>query len=157
MAIDLAVLLVAAILIIATCYLIMPANEAWEDYALYSCLGFTYFYLVILESSRFGTLGFIITGVKVLNLKGERPSLLRMTLRQLLWVVGPFHPFTDLLWLGGDDFRQTLRDKFAGTIVVKRDAVPAGRGPVHLRYYGFAGLMLAFAEVQKPRSSTTNE
>ncbi len=73
-----------------------------------------------------------------------------MTLRLVLWVLGPFNPLIDLIWLGGDEYRQTLRDKFAGTIVVKRGVEPAGRGPIHVRYYSLLGFMLAFAEVQKP-------
>ena len=61
------------------------------------------------ESSSIGTLGFLLAGMKIVNLKGERPSFVRMTFRLLLWVLGPFHPMIDLLWLSGDRDRQTPR------------------------------------------------
>jgi hypothetical protein len=108
----------------------------------------------VLEASVFGTLGFIVTGVKILNLKGERPSVLRMSMRLTLWILGPFNPLIDLIWLGGDDFGQTLRDKFSGTVVVRRGAEPIGTGPIHVRYLSLLGFMMAVAEVQKPRTES---
>ena len=116
---------------------------------LWSWIGLGYVYLVFLEASPIGTLGFFLAGVKIVNLKGERPSFLRMTLRLLMWFLGPFNPLIDLIWLGGDDDRQTLRDKFAGTYVVKKGALPAGHGPVGVAYYNLLGFTIAFPEVKK--------
>ena len=108
---------------------------------------------MFVEPSSIGTLGFILTGVKVVNLKGERPSFVRMSFRLFLWVLGPFHPVIDLLWLTGDPDRQTLRDKLAGTYVVRKDAVPCGQGTVRLAHYFLFGLSILFPEVQKRRSA----
>ena len=44
-------------------------------------LAFAYF--VFLES-RSGTVGYLLTGVRIVTLKGERPPLLRMAFRYLL-------------------------------------------------------------------------
>jgi uncharacterized RDD family membrane protein YckC len=113
-------------------------------------MGFAFAYLVLLERSSVGTLGYLLTGVRIVTLKGERPSILRMTYRLLLWVAGPFHPFVDFTWLTGDEFRQTLRDKPAGTVVVRKSAVPAGVGELRLNRYQFQTFSFVFYEVRKP-------
>lgn len=112
-------------------------------------LGFSFAYLVLLERSSIGTLGHLLTGVRVVTLKGERPSVLRMTFRLLLWFSGPFHPLIDLWWLTGDEVRQTLRDKLAGTVVVRKSAVAAGTGAIRLNRYQFHMFSLVFYEVGK--------
>src|SRR3989442_1205543 len=43
-------------------------------------------YLVPLKRSVFRTIGYQLTGVKLVNLKGQRPSLWLLTLRSLLWI-----------------------------------------------------------------------
>src|SRR3954454_23171995 len=55
-------------------------------------LGSAYFYLTLLRGSRLRTLGYILTGVRVVNLKGNRPSFFWMNLRLLLWALGPINP-----------------------------------------------------------------
>lgn len=113
-----------------------------------SVLVFAYLYLVVLKITPLGTLGYLLFGVRLVTLRGERPSLLRATFRFMLWILGPFNPLIDLLWLGGDKRCQTLRDKMAATYVIRRRAVPVGRGPIHLNYYLFLGNAFAFPEVQ---------
>jgi hypothetical protein len=56
----------------------------------------------------------------------------------------------DLLWLTGDDYKQTLRDKFAGTVVIRKKAVPAGTGEIRLNRYQMLGYSFVFYEVRKP-------
>jgi hypothetical protein len=53
----------------------------------------------------------------------------------------------DLLWLTGDANRQAVRDKFAGTYVIRLDAAPAGTGPIRIRPYMFWGMTFFFREV----------
>ena len=126
------------------------SSPAWATGA-WIALAFAYF--VFLES-RSGTVGYLLTGVRILTLKGERPTLLRMAFRYLLWALGPIDPLVDLLWAGGDDQRQTLRDKFSGTLVVKRKAGPVGRGKVRFNRYTMLGwLSLGFYEVDRPPSA----
>src|SRR5207249_2120250 len=116
-------------------------------------IGFCYAYLVFLEASPIGTLGFLLTGVKIVTLKGERPSFLRMTFRLLLWFLGPFNVLVDLWWLTGDDCKQTLRDKCAGTIVIRKTAVPAGHGEITLKRYQLLAHSFVFYEVRKPEAA----
>lgn len=110
---------------------------------------FCWIYCVALETYA-GTPGFLLTGVRIATIKGERPGLLRMTFRLLIWVIGPINMLVDLLWLTGDDYKQTLRDKFAGTVVILKKAVPAGTGEIRLNRCRFLGQSFVFYEVMKP-------
>ncbi len=148
-AIDVGVLVLAGFLLGVVWFALLPARVNPSAGFGWSWLAVTYVYLTIIEASQLGTLGFLLTGVKIVNLKGERPSIVRMTFRLCLCVFGPFNAFVDLLWLGGDDQRQTLRDKLAGTYVVKKQAVPAGQGVVGLAYYYLLGYALMVPEVKK--------
>jgi uncharacterized RDD family membrane protein YckC len=94
-----------------------------------SFAAFCYLYLAVLARSRFGTLGYTLASVQVLDLSGRRPSLACMSFRTLFAVLGPLNALLDVIWLGGDPHRQALRDKLAGTYVVRRGAVPGGEGP----------------------------
>jgi uncharacterized RDD family membrane protein YckC len=131
-----------------------PDFTAPEETLLY-WLALCYLYLTLLKASPVRTVGFAATGVKIVTLKGTRPSLIRMTFRLLLWLFGPFNLFWDLLWLSGDDRRQSLRDKVAGTYVIKKNATPLGRGPIRLGYLFCFGLTLAYLEVNKPTTGGT--
>jgi uncharacterized RDD family membrane protein YckC len=90
-----------------------------------SAIGFCYF--VLLKWWR-RTLGYAVGGVRIVTLRGERPSLLTLTTRFLFATFGPANIILDLLWIGNDPHRQALRDKSAQTYVIRKDAKPAGRG-----------------------------
>jgi len=49
--------------------------------------------------------------------------------------------------------RQTLRDKWAGTFVVRRKAKPVGTAPIQYERIGFGGLFLIFPEVDRARTT----
>jgi uncharacterized RDD family membrane protein YckC len=106
-------------------------------------------YLTVLKRTDFGTLGYWLTGVKIVNLKGKRPSLWQMTFRFIMLILGPFNFIVDVLWLGGDEHRQTLRDKVVGTYVVKDEAIPLGEGEQTLVPYFFLTWCLMFREVKR--------
>ncbi len=107
-------------------------------------------YLAVLKRSRFRTLGYRLADTKIVTLKGDRPSILRMTFRLLLWVVGPVNIFVDLFWVGNDDDSQTLRDRLAGTYVIRSNAEPIGRGRISfVSYYAYA-LALTFRQAIRP-------
>jgi uncharacterized RDD family membrane protein YckC len=130
-------------------FLFLQAERQFTETVFYSWIAFTYVYLVLLEASAVGTLGFLLTGVKIVTLKGERPSVLRMTFRLLLWTLGPINACLDLYWLTGDDYKQTLRDKFASTYVIRRNAIPAGSGEIRLNRFLFLGYNFVFYEVRR--------
>jgi len=89
---------------------------------------FIAFYLAVLGRSDLGTLGYLLTSVRVVNLEGQRPSLPCMLCRSSFAVLGPLNALLDIIWLGGDSHRQSVRDKLTGTYVVRRKAKPAGVG-----------------------------
>jgi uncharacterized RDD family membrane protein YckC len=139
----------------ASALLTYAAGRAWsrlEDVPLVAFLvwGAVWFgYFVLLKRSRFRTLGYIATGARVVDLAGQRPSITRLVGRLLFAVVGPLNAVVDLFWLTGDPNRQALRDKFAGTYVVRVGVDAAGNGRFIRRTYMIWGLTFVFTEVDR--------
>lgn len=105
-------------------------------------------YFVVLKGSRFRTLGYVIAGARIVNLSGERPSYAALYGRLAFVILGPFNFLVDLLWISSDPYKQALRDKVAHTLVIRRDALPAGTGPIVYRVYTLFGWTLMCAEVR---------
>jgi uncharacterized RDD family membrane protein YckC len=137
------------VVLIGAYRLIAPKSDSLWIGLLFGWLGFILMYLVVLKSFSW-TLGFILTDVRIVNLQGKRPSVFRIAFRFLIWILGPFHMLLDLFWLSGDDQRQTLRDKLAATLVIRRRSKPLAKGPTRLKPYTLMGWSLSFLEVQKP-------
>jgi uncharacterized RDD family membrane protein YckC len=112
-------------------------------------LAFAYIYLTVIKPSPLRSLGYMLTDTKVVTLRGQRPSILRMTFRLLLWILGPFNVLYDLIWMGISDDRQCLRDMYAGTYVIKAHAQPAGRGNIHLAPFFALGYALMYPKVTR--------
>ena len=108
---------------------------------------FCYLYLAVLARSRFGTLGYTVASVQVVDLTGARPSLACMSFRTAFALLGPLNVLLDLLWVGSDSNRQALRDRLPGTYVVRKGAVPAGVGPLRHVLIWFLGYGLIMREV----------
>jgi uncharacterized RDD family membrane protein YckC len=123
-------------------------GASFNSYAL-AFASFCYLYLAILGRSKLGTLGYALTSVEVVDLEGKQPSIACMTFRSLFAVLGPLNAILDLLWLGGDQNRQALRDKLAGTYVIRRGAEPEGRGVQKHVMISFLGWNLLVREVAK--------
>ncbi len=66
----------------------------------------------------------------------------------MLLTFGPFSLIIDLLWLTGETTRQTLRDKYIGTYVVRSDSAPKGTGQLQRVSLDFIGWHLVFKEVK---------
>ena len=86
-------------------------------------------YLAPLKRSRLRTLGYRLTGVRVVDLRGRPPSLLAMTIRYASFSMTQI-ALVDLLWIPTNPSRQKIGDVVAGTYVVRARAVPAGSGPL---------------------------
>ncbi|MHC4880017.1 MAG: RDD family protein [Planctomycetota bacterium] len=109
----------------------------------------SYVYLAILKPSRIRTLGLRLTGLRMVDHRGQCPSVLRMTFRLPLWLLGPlFHPFVDLIWLTSDRHRQTLRDRFVGTYVVRAEAESVSSAHRRAAYCCLLGYVVIFWELQ---------
>ncbi len=114
---------------------------------LWAGLWFAYF--VLLKRSECGTLGYCLCKVRILNLKGERPGISALSFRLMFALIGPLNILFDLLWLSGDENRQALRDKFAQTYVVKKNASPAGTGRIAYCDFDLWGWRVLFREVKR--------
>jgi uncharacterized RDD family membrane protein YckC len=119
-------------------------------------IGVFWSYEVVLKRSAMRTVGYRLTGSRIVNLQGERPSLFALTFRSLLWLFGPFNLLFDLLWCGIDDDRQTLRDRFAETCLINENATPIGTGEIHLAYFDIGTFNLYYARVTHPKLSPAN-
>ena len=116
----------------------------------------SWLYLAVAKRSEKRTVGYRMTGLRVVDLQGKRPSLIRMTWRFVLLLFGPINLIIDIFWLGGDENRQTLRDKISKTYVVKEGAQPVGSGPIEYADYYLLGLSLVFTEVKRPKQYRQN-
>jgi uncharacterized RDD family membrane protein YckC len=150
--VDIVVVLVGSVLVSVIPVALLSADRAPAAFLV--ILGITAFtYLVVLKRSGIRTLGYRLFGARIVSLSGETPSLLQMTERMLFAFFGPFYYLIDLLWLSGNDDRQSIRNKWAATYVVRHDAKPKGTGTiVAVYYYGLLGVNVVFWEVRRPSS-----
>ena len=134
----------------------LPASRSTLNLILLFSVGAGYAYFVILKRSKFSTLGYRLGRVKIVGLDGQAPTYVSLTLRSLFGVLGPLN-WLDSIWLLNDAHRQTLRDKFAGTYVVRADAQPAGKGRIVFRMYEIALYNCLFREVEKTMSAQASQ
>jgi uncharacterized RDD family membrane protein YckC len=147
--VDFPVAILLALMVVGAMWALMPHPGNWRGVRLLLCGAVWFGYFVLLKRSRFRTLGYVVAGAQIVNMKGERPSILSLTGRLLFALAGPLNFVFDILWLTGDTDRQAFRDKFAGTYVVRRNARPAGVGTIVLRTYMFSGMTFLFKEVRR--------
>ena len=131
----------------------LPPNDTTHMVLSWGLAGFAYAYLTVIKASRIRTLGYRLLGAKVLTFRGERPSIFRMTLRLFLWVL---FDAKDLVWVGIDQDRQSLRDRYTGTCVVKANAISIGEAPIHLAYYQAFTYSLMLPTVCRPSPCRTD-
>jgi len=145
--VDVPVAYALSVLVVMAAWAVLPDTEFTRAITL-PLFGISWCaYLVLLKRSKVRTVGYIAFGAQIVDLKGGRPSILRLLGRLFFVFFGPLYFLVDLLWLTGDANRQALRDKFAGTYVVRLEATPAGSGPIRVRTYMFWGMTFLFREV----------
>ena len=151
MAVDMAVLSGVGLSVFFVWLFFLPATSEPPGWLLVVWLVLILLYLILVERTTVGTLGHIVAGTRIVNLQGKRPSIGSMLLRFSWLVLGPLTPLVFLIalfWLTGERHRQTLYDKVAGTYVVKKGAVPAGRGRQRVIIHDLLGLSLYVREVK---------
>jgi uncharacterized RDD family membrane protein YckC len=146
------VLLAFLVLVAITAYWVIRYDESdvppqivWHT--VWIILTVAYLYLTVLQRSRIRTLGYILTRVRIVDIRGGKPSLLQMTVRLIPLVPVPWSLLFDLGWIVDEPHKQTLRDKWAGTFVVRHKAVPIGTAPVRYKRIAFCGIFLIFPEI----------
>lgn len=149
------ILLVDSICVLAIWFLVAAAFAYFNLVGTYDRLLFTFifaatwFYLVPLKRSRFRTVGYKLVGAKLVTLRGEKPSLLMLTFREMMWLFGPIGLIIDLVFCGIDSDSQTLRDRFTNMCLVKNSSQPIGRGEIHLAYTNMMGYSFALPRVSR--------
>ena len=152
--IDLVVLLVFYGVVLAVLGADVESPPRWVKLTV---AGIAYLYLTVFRRSRFRTPGYWATDVRIVDLKGRRPSMFLMTMRLLWWVLGPINPIIDFVFISNDDCNQTIRDKLLGTYVIRVCAEPAGRGHRAHDRVGFVGMMLVCPVVVPEGEDATSE
>jgi len=104
-------------------------------------------YLVVLKRSRLRTVGYRLFDARIVTLAGTRPGVWQMVQRLGFGILGPANYVLDLVWITQDDTRQSLRDKWAGTYVVRAAAEPRAEGRIVSRMHNFMGFSALFDEV----------
>lgn len=135
---------------------ILPPDEDRVDLILLASVVAGNLYFVVLKRSRFRTLGYRAGRVKIVGLDGQVPTYATLSLRSAFGLVGPLN-WLDSIWLFNDTHGQALRDKFAGTYVVKNDAQPAGEGRIVFRLYEIALYNCIFREVEARVAAEASE
>ena len=92
----------------------------------------------------------------IVDIEGKKPSLLQMTTRLWPMLPVPWSFLFDLGWVVDEPQRQILRDKWAGTFVVRRKAQPIGRALVGYKRIGFGGIFLIFPEIGQVERSPSH-
>lgn len=119
------------------------------DNLVFVWLIFMVIYFTILKASSLRTIGYRLMGIKIVTLKGQKPNFVTMLFRFFLWLFGPFQLPYDILWLINDEHRQCMRDKCAGTYVIKKNAKPVGEGNINVINYLILGFNLLFEVVTR--------
>lgn len=144
--VDSIVLCIIFVILAATLVTIFSESD---NLIFITCLLTAYLYLAIMKLTKIRTLGYILTGVKIVNLRGQTPSLLNVTLRFFslgLYFLQPLLVI-DFLWIGDDENKQSIRDKLTETYVIKKNAISTGRGSIICNNYFLGGLSLICREV----------
>jgi len=150
--IDFTLLLVVVVTIALGAALILPNGEQALPHVLFwSGIALGFVYLVLLKHSRFRTLGYLVGGIRIVSIQGQRPSIWSLTIRALFAFFGPLNMFIDIMWVTSDERRQALRDKFAHTYVIRDRAIPVGKGAIVYAPYTILGANFVFAEVRPIR------
>lgn len=145
--IDTTLVVIASLIVTALALAVVP--EPMSYFAILAgCMLIWFAYFVILKHHA-RTLGYILTGARIVNGRGERPSYIALTGRLAFALFGPVNFLLDLLWVSSDPCGQAMRDKFAHTYVVKNTAVPAGQALAVYRVYTVFGATLMFPEARE--------
>ncbi len=147
--IDFTLLLVVVVTTALGAALVLPNREQALPHLLFwSGIALGFVYLVLLKHSRFRTLGYLVGGIRIVSIQGQRPSIWSLTIRALFAFFGPLNMLIDIMWVTSDERCQALRDKFAHTYVIRHRAIPMGQGAIVYASYTILGANFLFAEVR---------
>jgi uncharacterized RDD family membrane protein YckC len=148
---DSVVIVVALLVTTVTVALLDPAEDLSDATlaVLVTCwVVLIYGYFVVLKRCGFNTVGYRLTGVRIVDAYGRPPGLGALTLRLSFGLLGPINVILDMLWIPTDRHKQALRDKLAHTYVIKASAEPAGPARIVSRTHHIMGMSFVFQDVE---------
>ncbi len=105
-------------------------------------------YVTILQRSKIGTIGYFLFGMKIVDLKGQRPSMWKLFNRHGTLLIFNFLAIVNFLNIPDEKDKQALYDKIAGTYVVNKKATPWKKGRIMYRMHHIIMLTLPIQEVE---------
>jgi uncharacterized RDD family membrane protein YckC len=143
----------AAVIGVAAASLLTVFSGVEEDatmgrlFLLFLLLGFGY--IGPWKATGLPTLGYLLFKVRLVNVHGERVNFWQASGRALFMVAGPVNYLFDSLWIYSEAPRQTLRDKFSGTYLVKKGALEEYRGKVVRKVLHVMGYRTQVEEIRR--------
>lgn len=130
--IDIVVLILLSVLFIIASSILMALIDIPLQWFFFAWLFLCFFYLGPIHSMGIGTIGFKLTGFRLVDQNGQRPSVWRTIIRCGYLLLSPSYYLVDALCTCSPYTRQTIWDKGADTVVVLKEASPIGT--ISLRY-----------------------
>ena len=144
--------IIIAILSFTSLYLtsiLIEFEKIYFDFNFLIILFLFIWYFALLKRSKFRTIGYRLAQVKIVDLQGKKPSVIKMIIRVLFLLIGPFEIIIDLFWLASEKTKQTLRDKYVGTYVVDERAHPVKKTKLQTVTLGVMGWSITYREVKE--------
>jgi len=104
------------------------------------------YFVVLKRVAR--TPGYMLGRVRLIGVDGLPAGWDALFTRALFNCLGPLNWLIDLATLSDDRHRQTVRDKFARTYVVNKNARPIGKGKLVVKHFHVSFISLLVQEVQ---------
>jgi len=146
--VDATVVVILLLIVTVTVALLDPMGQVSDVPLVAGWAALIYGYLVLLKGSCVRTVGYRLAGVRIVDACGRPPGLGALTVRLGFGVLWPLNLVLDALWIPFDRRKQSLRDQFARTYVVRANARPAGPARVVLRSCRVMGIAFVFQEVE---------
>lgn len=146
--------LILVLLVILLLLFSLDVPERVVDWAYSLWLLSAVVYLGPWKSTGVPTLGYLLFGLKLLDLEGKRPGFWRTMGRAAFLAMGPLNYLVDIFWIHQETLpRQALRDRFCGTYLVRKQAHPVGRGRIRFHVVHLMGTRMV-GEILDPLPPT---
>ncbi|MCZ6698746.1 MAG: RDD family protein [Planctomycetota bacterium] len=137
-------------------WLASDEGMAWIFNAFYAWLVFGVVYYIVFRRLRGGTLGYRIAGIRLVDKTGSSPSFARLTGRFVFAAIVTFPLGVSYGLCLTDRRRQSFHDRWCGTWMVRKRALPAG--PAATEHAGFVlGSYMFNYPVMEPVSSDDSD
>lgn len=130
-----------------------PDVEKTRQYLAMAGLALIFTYGSLLRATPFGTLGYMLTGIRLVDVTGRSPGIWRVTKRFIIALLGiiPFGA-TFFLCLRSPK-RQAVHDRLCQTWMVRARAQPAGAAVITHRVQTIGTWVWQYVDVEAPEAA----